>query len=224
MDGATPSRKAKSMAFDYKKEYKEFYMPKNKPSLVELPPMNYIAVRGKGDPNAEDGEYKASIGLLYAVAFTLKMSKLGSRRIEGYFDYVVPPLEGLWQMQGGGEIDYSHKDGLEFISMIRLPDFVTREDFDWAIAEAEKKKKLDLSKVEFFSYSEGICVQCMHVGSYDDEPATVSAMDAFACENGYVTDFGERLHHEIYLSDPRKCSPEKLKTVVRHPVRKKLEG
>lgn len=224
MDGATPSRKAKSMAFDYKKEYKEFYMPKNKPSLVELPPMNYIAVRGKGDPNADDGEYKASIGLLYAVAFTLKMSKLGSRRIEGYFDYVVPPLEGLWQMQGGGEIDYSHKDGLEFISMIRLPDFVTREDFDWAIAEAEKKKKLDLSKVEFFSYSEGICVQCMHVGSYDDEPATVSAMDAFACENGYVTDFGERLHHEIYLSDPRKCSTEKLKTVVRHPVRKKLEG
>lgn len=212
------------MAFDYKKEYKEFYMPKNKPSLVELPPMNYIAVRGKGDPNADDGEYKASIGLLYAVAFTLKMSKLGSRRIEGYFDYVVPPLEGLWQMHGGGEIDYSHKDGLEFISMIRLPDFVTREDFDWAIAEAEKKKKLDLSKVEFFSYSEGICVQCMHVGSYDDEPATVSAMDAFACENGYVTDFGERLHHEIYLSDPRKCSPEKLKTVVRHPVRKKLEG
>lgn len=212
------------MAFDYKKEYKEFYMPKNKPSLVELPPMNYIAVRGKGDPNADDGEYKASIGLLYAVAFTLKMSKLGSRRIEGYFDYVVPPLEGLWQMQGGGEIDYSHKDGLEFISMIRLPDFVTREDFDWAIAEAEKKKKLDLSKVEFFSYSEGICVQCMHVGSYDDEPATVYAMDAFACENGYVTDFGERLHHEIYLSDPRKCSPEKLKTVVRHPVRKKLEG
>lgn len=224
MDGATPSRKAKFMAFDYKKEYKEFYMPKNKPSLVELPPMNYIAVRGKGDPNAEDGEYKASIGLLYAVAFTLKMSKLGNRRIEGYFDYVVPPLEGLWQMQGGGEIDYSHKDGLEFISMIRLPDFVTREDFDWAIAEAEKKKKLDLSKVEFFSYSEGICVQCMHVGSYDDEPATVSAMDAFACENGYVTDFGERLHHEIYLSDPRKCSTEKLKTVVRHPVRKKLEG
>lgn len=212
------------MAFDYKKEYKEFYMPKNKPSLVELPPMNYIAVRGKGDPNADDGEYKASIGLLYAVAFTLKMSKLGSRRIEGYFDYVVPPLEGLWQMHGGGEIDYSHKDGLEFISMIRLPDFVTREDFDWAIAEAEKKKKLDLSKVEFFIYSEGICVQCMHVGSYDDEPATVSAMDAFACENGYVTDFGERLHHEIYLSDPRKCSPEKLKTVVRHPVRKKLEG
>lgn len=212
------------MAFDYKKEYKEFYMPKNKPSLVELPPMNYIAVRGNGDPNAEGGEYKASIGLLYAVAFTLKMSKLGSRRIEGYFDYVVPPLEGLWQMQGGGEIDYSHKDGLEFISMIRLPDFVTKEDFDWAIAEAEKKKKLDLSKVEFFSYSEGICVQCMHVGSYDDEPATVSAMDAFACENGYVTDFGERLHHEIYLSDPRKCSPEKLKTVVRHPVCKKLEG
>lgn len=211
------------MAFDYKKEYKEFYMPKNKPSIAEIPPMNYIAVRGKGDPNTEGGEYKASIGMLYAVAFTLKMSKLGARKIEGYFDYVVPPLEGLWQMQGGGEIDYAYKDGLEFISMIRLPDFVNKEDFDWAIAEAERKKNLDLSKVEFFSYSEGTCVQCMHIGPYDDEPATVAAMDSFALENGYEPDFSERLHHEIYLSDPRKCYPERLKTVVRHPIRRKQQ-
>jgi hypothetical protein len=207
------------MAFDYKKEYKEFYLPKNKPEIVTVPPMNFAAVRGKGDPNVEGGAYKRAIGLLYGIAFTIKMSKKGDHRIEGYFDYVVPPLEGLWRQEGVSGIDYSHKENFEWISMIRLPEFVTREEFDWAVAEATAKKKTDFSKVEFFTYDEGLCVQCMHVGPYDDEPATIEAMDAFAGEQGYVTDMGGiRRHHEIYLSDVRKCKPENLKTVIRHPL------
>ena len=208
------------MAFDYKKEYKEFYMPKAKPEIVSIPEMNYIAVRGSGDPNREDGEYKASIGMLYAVAFTIKMSKMGSRRIEGYFDYVVPPLEGFWWQDGVDGIDYSRKEDFRWISVIRLPDFVTEEDFRWAVDEASKKKGLDLSKAEFLAIEEGLCVQCMHIGSYDDEPATVALMDRYLKENGYENDFSEgRLHHEIYLSDARRVAPEKLKTVIRHPVR-----
>ena len=209
------------MAFDYKKEYKEFYMPKNKPSIVTVPKMNYIAVRGKGDPNAEDGEYKQSIGLLYGIAFTIKMSKMGDHRIDGYFDYVVPPLEGFWKQEGiENGIDYSRKDNLEFISVIRLPDFVTEAEFDWAVREAEKKKKTDFSKVEFLTVDEGLCVQCMHIGSYDDEPKTVELMHKYAAENGYMPDLNDdRLHHEIYLSDPRRCSPEKLKTIIRHPIK-----
>lgn len=208
------------MPFDFKKEYKEFYIPPRKPGIVKIPKMNYIAVCGKGDPNSENGEYKNSIGMLYAVAFTIKMSKMGSHKIDGYFDYVVPPLEGFWWQEGADGIDYSHKEAFNFISVIRLPDFVTKEEFDWAIAEAERKKKIDLSKVEFFTYDEGECVQCMHVGPYDDEPATIDAMHEYAAQNGYVTDISPtRMHHEIYLSDPRKCAPEKLKTVVRHPVK-----
>ncbi len=208
------------MPFDFKKEYKEFYMPPRKPGIVKIPKMNYIAVCGKGDPNSENGEYKNSIGMLYAVAFTIKMSKMGSHKIDGYFDYVVPPLEGFWWQEGADGIDYSHKEAFNFISVIRLPDFVTKEEFDWAIAGAERKKKIDLSKVEFFTYDEGECVQCMHVGPYDDEPATIDAMHEYAAQNGYVTDISPtRMHHEIYLSDPRKCAPEKLKTVVRHPVK-----
>lgn len=208
------------MPFDFKKEYKEFYMPPRKPGIVKIPKMNYIAVCGKGDPNSENGEYKNSIGMLYAVAFTIKMSKMGSHKIDGYFDYVVPPLEGFWWQEGVDGIDYSHKEAFNFISVIRLPDFVTKEEFDWVIAEAERKKKIDLSKVEFFTYDEGECVQCMHVGPYDDEPATIDAMHEYAAQNGYVTDISPtRMHHEIYLSDPRKCAPEKLKTVVRHPVK-----
>ena len=210
------------MAFDYKKEYKEFYMPKNKPAIVEVPTMNYIAVRGNGNPNEEDSEYKQSIGLLYAIAFTIKMSKMGERHIEGYFDYVVPPLEGFWWQEGVDGIDYAHKEEFQFVSVIRLPDFVTKEDFDWAIQEATRKKKMDFSKVEFMTYTEGLCVQIMHVGSYDDEPASIALMDAYIEENGYVNDFSERrLHHEIYLSDVRRVAPERLKTVVRHPIRKK---
>ena len=209
------------MAFDYKKEYKEFYMPKNKPSIVTVPKMNYIAVFGKGDPNAENGEYKQSIGLLYGIAFTIKMSKMGDHKIDGYFDYVVPPLEGFWKQEGIEQgIDYSRKDDLEFISVIRLPDFVTEAEFDWAVAEAERKKKTDFSKVRFLTVEEGLCVQCMHIGSYDSEPETVELMHKFAAENGYKPDLNEaRLHHEIYLSDPRKCAPERLKTVIRHPIK-----
>jgi len=210
------------MAFDFKKEYKEFYMPKNKPGIVSVPGMNYIAVRGQGDPNVEGGEYKQAIELLYGIAYTIKMSKKGDRQIEGYFDFVVPPLEGFWWQEGVDGVDYAHKENFHWISAIRLPDFVTREDFDWAIKEAERKKKTDFSKVEFWTYDEGLCVQCMHIGSYDDEPATVALMHAFMEEQGCVLDItDQRLHHEIYLSDARKVCPEKLKTVIRHPIRKK---
>ncbi len=209
------------MAFDYKKEYKEFYMPANKPSIVTVPKMNYIAVRGKGNPNDESGEYKDSIGLLYAIAFTIKMSYKGSHKIDGYFEYVVPPLEGFWWQEGSDTIDYANKNGFNFISLIRLPDFVTKADFDWAVQEATNKKKADFSKVEFLTYDEGVCVQCMHVGSYDDEPKTVALMHEYMAANGYVLDISEsRYHHEIYLSDPRKCAGEKLKTVIRHPIKK----
>ncbi|MBR0451621.1 MAG: GyrI-like domain-containing protein [Oscillospiraceae bacterium] len=210
------------MAFDYKKEYKEFYMPPKKPGIVTVPVCNYIAVRGKGNPNDDSGEYKATIGLLYGIAFTIKMSYKGDHKIDGYYEYVVPPLEGLWwQDKNRLGIDYSSKETFNFISMIRLPEFVTKEEFDWAVQEATKKKKQDFSKVEFFTYDEGLCVQCMHLGSYDDEPATIDAMHQFASEQGYVLDEGgERLHHEIYLSDPRKVDASKLKTVIRHPIRK----
>ncbi|MEE1025057.1 MAG: GyrI-like domain-containing protein [Acutalibacteraceae bacterium] len=209
------------MPFDYKKEYKEFYIPPKQPSIVTVPPMNYLAVRGKGDPNDENGEYKATISLLYGIAFTVKMSKMGTHKIEGYFDYVVPPLEGFWWQDGVKGIDYQHKETLNFISLIRLPDFVTKDDFDWAVAEATRKKKTDFSSVEFLTYNEGECVQCMHIGPYDNEPQTVATMHEFAKQNGYVLDISDtRYHHEIYLSDPRKCDICKLRTVVRHPIKK----
>ena len=208
------------MAFDFKKEYKEFYMPASKPSIVTVPPMNYIAVRGEGDPNAEDGAYKQALGLLYGIAFTIKMSKMSDHRIEGYFDYVVPPLEGFWWQDGIQGIDYAHKERFQWISVIRLPDFVTKKDFDWAVTEAERKKKTDFSKVELLPCDEGLCVQCMHIGPYDDEPATVEQMHRYMEEQGYTLDItDQRLHHEIYLSDVRKVAPEKLKTVIRHPIR-----
>ena len=208
------------MAFDYKKEYKEFYLPKNKPVLVTVPPMNFIAVRGQGDPNQEDGEYKTAMNLLYGVAFTIKMSKMGDHRIEGYFDYVVPPLEGFWWQEGVQGIDYACKDSFQWISVIRLPDFVTQADFDWAVDEAARKKKTDFSKAYFMTYDEGLCVQCMHLGPYDDEPATVAQMHALMESQGYELDITDtRMHHEIYLSDARKVAPEKLKTVIRHPIR-----
>ena len=209
------------MAFDYKKEYKEFYMPKSKPEIVTVPSMNYIAVRGTGNPNVEGGAYKASIGLLYGIAFTIKMSKKGSRQIEGYFDYVVTPLEGFWWQDGIYGFDYTRKDLFHWISIIRLPDFVEQEDFKWAVAEAEKKKKQDFSAVEFMTIEEGLCVQMMHIGPFDDEPASVALMDSYIAEQGYENDFSSsRLHHEIYLSDARKAAPEKWKTVIRHPIRK----
>ena len=196
-------------------------MPKGKPEIVTVPKMNYIAVRGKGNPNEEEGEYKKSIELLYGIAYTIKMSKKGDHKIEGYFDYVVPPLEGFWWQENVDGIDYSHKENFQWISVIRLPDFVTKADFEWATEEATRKKKMDFSKVEFLTLEEGLCVQCTHSGSYDDEPATVAAMDKFIADNGYENDISDtRRHHEIYLSDARKAAPEKLKTVIRHPIKK----
>ena len=209
------------MPFDYKKEYKEFYLPPKTPSIVTVPAMNFLAVRGQGDPNEENGTYQKALGMLYAVAFTIKMSKLGKDKPEGYFDYVVPPLEGLWWQKGLCGVDYAHKEHFRWISLIRLPDFVTQEVFNWAIREASEKKKQDFSSVEFFRWEEGLCVQCMHLGPYDDEPATVAAMEEYVKAQGYTEDFGEnRFHHEIYLSDVRRCKPERMKTVIRHPVKK----
>lgn len=210
------------MAFDYKKEYKEFYLPGKKPQIVEISPMNYIAVRGEGNPNEENGAYKQAIGILYAVAFTIKMSPKTGYKIEGYFDYVVPPLEGFWWSKGENEIDYSHKEKFQWISAIRLPDFVSKKDFDWAVKEVERKKKADYSKAEFLTIQEGLCLQVMHIGSYDDEPATIALMDDFLEKNGYDKDItDERRHHEIYLSDPRRVAPERCKTVIRHPIKKR---
>lgn len=208
------------MAFDYKKEYKEFYLPPTKPCIVTIPAMNFVAVRGSGNPNDEDGEYKAALELLYGIAFTLKMSYKGSHRIDGYFEYVVPPLEGFWWQEGVAGIDYAHKNDFQWISVIRLPDFVTKADFDWAVAEATAKKKRDFSKVEFLTYEEGLCVQCMHLGSYDSEPATVQLMNDFAKAQGYQIAIDDvRRHHEIYLSDPRRTASDKLKTIIRHPIK-----
>ena len=208
------------MAFDFKKEYKEFYLPKNKPEIVAVPKANYIAVRGKGDPNEEGGSYQQAVGVLYAVAYTLKMSYKTDYRIAGFYEYVVPPLEGFWWQDGIDGVNYSDKSAFNWITVIRLPDFVSRKDFDWAVKTAGVKKKTDCSAAEFITVEEGLCVQIMHTGSYDDEPASVALMDEYLEQNGYVNDLNhERLHHEIYLSDPRKCSPDKMKTVIRHPVR-----
>lgn len=208
------------MAFDYKKEYKAFYLPPRTPGIVTVPAMNFLAVRGQGDPNQEEGAYKRALELLYAVAFTIKMSKKGKHQLEGYFDYVVPPLEGLWWQKDTRGVDDSRKADFQWISLIRLPEFVTKEAFDWAVWEATEKKQRDFSQVEFFPWEEGLCVQCMHLGPYDDEPATVAAMEEYARARGYEADFGEgRFHHEIYLSDVRRCQPEKLKTVIRQPIK-----
>ena len=213
------------MAFDYKKEYKEFYMPPQKPAIVEIPKMNFIAVSGKGNPNVEDGEYSKAMNLLYGIAYTLKMSYKNDHKIKGFFEYVVPPLEGFWWQDKTEDIDYSHKETFQWISLIRLPDFVTKADFEWATKEATKKKKMDFSAVCFQPYDEGLCVQSMHMGSYDDEPVTISAMADFVKKNGYVIDITEnRYHHEIYLSDPRKTEISKLKTVIRHPIKKQINN
>lgn len=209
------------MAFDFKKEYKEFYMPKRKPEIVTVPTANYIAVRGKGDPNEENGAYKQAIGVLYAVAYTLRMSYKSDYKIKGFFEYVVPPLEGFWWQDGIKGVDYSNKSTFNWISVIRLPDFVTEEDFKWAVETASKKKELNCSSAEYLTIEEGLCVQIMHLGAFDDEPASVALMDAFLAENGYENDITDiRRHHEIYLSDARKVAPEKLKTVIRHPIKK----
>ena len=209
------------MAFDFKKEYKEFYMPKNKPEIVIVPKANYIAVRGKGDPNDEGGAYQQAISVLYAVAYTLKMSYKTGYKIKGFFEYVVPPLEGFWWQENTDGVDYTDKSTFNWISVIRLPDFITKEDFEWAVETATNKKKLDCSSAEFMTIEEGVCVQIMHLGAFDDEPATVALMGAYLEQNGYVNDMNaKRLHHEIYLSDARKVTPEKWKTVIRHPIKK----
>lgn len=209
------------MPFDFKKEYKELYQPKSKPQITAVPPMNYIAVRGTGDPNEDGGAYQQAISVLYAVAYTLKMSYKTNYKIAGFFEYVVPPLEGFWRQDNVDGVNYSDKSGFHWISVIRLPDFVTKTDFDWAVQTAAKKKHLDCSSAEFLTIEEGLCVQIMHVGSYDDEPASVAVMDEYLAQNSYANDLtAERLHHEIYISDPRKTAPEKRKTVIRHPIKK----
>ena len=209
------------MAFDFKKEYKEFYMPKNKPEIVTVPKANYIAVRGKGNPNEIDGAYQKAISILYAVAYTLKMSYKTEHKIEGFFEYVVPPLEGFWWQDNVDGIDYADKAAFNWISVIRLPEFVTQKDFEWAVETASEKKKLDCSSAEFLTVDEGLCVQIMHIGAFDDEPQTVALMDEYIAQNGYENDITEsRLHHEIYLSDARKVAPEKWKTVIRHPIKR----
>lgn len=210
------------MAFDYKKEFKEFYQPKGKTEILEIPSMNFVAVRGKGNPNDEDGEYKKAIEMLYALSYTLKMSYKGDYKIENYFQYVVPPLEGFWWQENIKGVDLSNKDKFQWISLIRLPDFITKEDFNWGIEEGTKKKKIDLSKLEFISITEGLVVQMLHIGPYDTEVETVKIMEEYMIENGYEYDFNDsRHHHEIYLSDPRRTAPEKIKTIIRHPIRKK---
>ena len=227
------------MTFDFKKEYKEFYMPKNKPEIVKIPPMNYVAVRGKGNPNVECGDYQQAISILYAVAYTLKMSYKTDYKIEGFFEYVVPPLEGFWwqgeqhpvdaemrtdrtdRRENIKGIDYSNKDTFNWISVIRLPDFITEKDFAWAVQTATRKKKIDCSPAEFLTIDEGLCVQIMHQGSFDSEPATVALLEDYLKEQGYENNINEqRLHHEIYMSDARKVAPEKWKTVIRHPIKK----
>ncbi len=209
------------MAFDFKKEYKEYYMPPNKPQIVDVPKANYIAVRGQGDPNEDGGTYQQAVGILYAVAYTLRMSYKSDYKIEGFFEYVVPPLEGFWWQENVIGVDYSDKSSFNWISVIRLPDFVTEDNFKWAVETASKKKKMDCSSAEFLTIDEGLCVQMMHIGPYDNEPESVAVMNAFLKENGYATDINEnRKHHEIYLSDPRKVAPEKMKTVIRHPIKK----
>lgn len=211
------------MAFDYKKEYKEFYQPGKRPSIVSVPAMNFVAIHAQGNPNEEGGEYKQAIGLLYAIAYTIKMSKMTDHRIDGYFDYIVPPLEGLWWQPHRKTIDFDHKEDFHWIALIRLPDFVSENEFEWAKNEAARKKKMDCSRAEFLRYEEGECVQILHVGPYDEEPASIALMDQYADDQGYQLDFSdERRHHEIYLSDPRRTEPQRCRTVIRHPIRKRV--
>ena len=207
--------------FDFKKEYRDLYQPGMSPSILTVPPMQFIAVRGEGDPNEPGSAYQAALNLLYGVAYTLKMSYKTEYRIDGYYQYAVPPLEGFWYQEGVEGVDFSRKDRFRWLSVIRLPDFVREKDFRWAVETAERKKKLDYAAVGMLTIDEGLCVQCMHVGPYDTEPDTVEKMHSFCAEHGYAPDFsGERRHHEIYLGNPRRGDPQKLKTVIRHPVRR----
>ena len=208
------------MAFDFKKEFKEYYAPGKKPTLVTIPSATFLAVTGRGDPNEPDGDYKSAIALLYGVAYTIKMSKLGKTHLPGYFDYVVPPLEGFWRAPTTTGLFVEDKSSLEWRSVIRTPEFVDANVLRWAREEAARKKDGDFARVELFTLEEGLCAQALHVGSYDDEPTTIAAIREFAQAQGYAFDLdGEQRHHEIYLSDPRRVAPEKLKTIIRIPIR-----
>lgn len=209
--------------FDYKKEYKDLYQPKTKPSIIEIPEMIFIAIDGKGDPNTSD-EYKEALEILYGLSFTIKMSKMSGTQPEGYFEYVVPPLEGLWYVDDAkfDGTNITDKNRFCWISMIRQPEFVTEKVFENARnALAKKKRELDLSKARLMKMTEGLCIQIMHKGAYDNEPESIAKIREFAEKSGYTEDISDtRFHHEIYLSDPRRCAPENLKTVIRHPIRR----
>ena len=208
------------MAYDFKQDSNEFYRSKNKPEIVDVPKANYLAVRGSGDSNEEGGAYQQAISVLYAVAYTLKMSYKTEYKIEGFYEYVVPPLEGFWWQENIFGVDYSDKSTFHWISVIRVPDFISEKDFDWAVEMAKNKKKIDCSSAEFITIEEGLCVQIMHIGPFDEEPKSVAIMDEFLEKNGYVNDMNaERLHHEIYLSDARKVPADKWKTIIRHPIK-----
>lgn len=208
------------MAFDFKKEYKELYMPSTKPAIVTVPEANYIAISGKGDPNVEGGEYKQAIGKLFSMAYAIRMSHKGNCRIDGFYEFVVPPLEGFWWQEDADDVDYADKSAFNWISVIRMPGFVTKDVLQWAIQEVSRKKKMDGTNAEFLTVEEGICVQVMHVGSFDSEPDSIVRMDQYAKDNGYMIDINSmRLHHEIYLSDVTKVPVEKWKTVIRHPIK-----
>lgn len=213
------------MAFDYKKEYKGLYMPKNEPVILDVPAMNYIAVQGKGNPNEPEGEYQQAVGLLYPVAYTLKMSPKAGHMMEGFFEYVVPPLEGLWWTDNAACDDFTDKSAFRWIAMIRVPDFVKSDDVEWAKKEVLRKKGLDCSPLHFMSLDEGLCAQIMHTGPYDTEPVSLAKVDSFIEAGGYAKDIDDkRRHHEIYLSDPRKCLPDKLRTVLRVPIHRQTNG
>lgn len=209
---------------DYKKEYKDLYMPKNTPSIIDVPKMIFIMVDGKGNPNTSK-EYENAINVLYGLSYTIKMSKMDNNNIKGYFEYVVPPLEGFWDGEDGyfDGLNIVNKDKFIWTSFIRQPEFVTEEVYNWALEQLKKKKpELDYKSVRYEVLEEGKCVQIMHYGPYDTESESIIKMNEFVLKNGYENDFNNgRRHHEIYLGDPRKTKPENLKTVIRHPVKKK---
>ena len=209
------------MAYDYKREYPELYRPSASPAFIEVPEVRFIAVRGSGDPNAPESGYGAAVGALYAVAYAIKMSRRGDRQMPGYFDFVVPPLEGFWRQPGRERVDLTHKEGFQWTACLRLPDFVGPDDLAWAVAEATRRRGRDLPAIGMLTLREGLCAQLMHTGPYDAEPASIARLEAFIGDNGCAVDLTDaREHHEIYLSDPRRTQPDRLKTVIRLPVRR----
>ena len=207
--------------FDFLKQYKALYQPKTTPAIIDVPEMTFFAVDGRGNPNEPEGEYGKAVGLLYALSYTIKMSDKGKTPLPGFVPFRVAPLEGFWQMAGGVPgVDYGNKDKFEWTSVIRQPDFVDESVFAWACEQVRKKKGIDTARARLLRFREGLCVQMMHIGPYDAEPASVARMDDFLAEHGYRNDLGVRRHHEIYLGDPSRTAPERLKTVLRHPVAK----